>query len=137
MKAIDNKELILALEELENEKGIKKEYMLEAIRKDAPWVIAYASDRLRQDKELMLEACKHDGQELYYASQKLRDDKEVVLTAVIKKWRILKYASENMRRNKEVCIAALKGSLSAAEYIMPEMKEDPDIKEMLKPKEEE
>ena len=29
--AIDNKELILALEELENEKGIKKEYLLESI----------------------------------------------------------------------------------------------------------
>ncbi len=31
MKAIDNKELVLALEELENEKGIKKEYVMEAI----------------------------------------------------------------------------------------------------------
>ena len=31
MKAIDNKELILALEELEKEKGVKKEYLLEAI----------------------------------------------------------------------------------------------------------
>lgn len=31
MKAIDNKELILALEELEKEKGIKKEYVLESI----------------------------------------------------------------------------------------------------------
>ena len=31
MKAIDNKELILALEELENEKGIKKAYLIEAI----------------------------------------------------------------------------------------------------------
>ena len=31
MKAIDNKELILALEELEKEKGIKKEYILESI----------------------------------------------------------------------------------------------------------
>ena len=30
-QAIDNKELILALEELEKEKGIKKEYLLEAI----------------------------------------------------------------------------------------------------------
>ncbi len=30
-KTIDNKELILALDELENEKGIKKEYLLEAI----------------------------------------------------------------------------------------------------------
>lgn len=31
MKAIDNKELILALEELEKEKGIKKEYILDSI----------------------------------------------------------------------------------------------------------
>ncbi len=31
MKAIDNKELILALEELEKEKGIKKEFLLESI----------------------------------------------------------------------------------------------------------
>ena len=31
MKAIDNKELILSLEELEKERGIKKEYVLEAI----------------------------------------------------------------------------------------------------------
>ena len=31
MKAIDNKELILALEDLEKEKGIKKEYVLESI----------------------------------------------------------------------------------------------------------
>ena len=31
MKAIDNKELILALEELEKEKGIKKEYVPEIL----------------------------------------------------------------------------------------------------------
>ena len=39
MKAIDNKELILALEELEKEKGIRKEYMLEAI--EAALLTAY------------------------------------------------------------------------------------------------
>ncbi len=39
MKAIDNKELIKALEELEKEKGIKKEYLLEAI--DSALITAY------------------------------------------------------------------------------------------------
>lgn len=39
MKAIDNKELILALEELEKQKGIKKEYILEAI--EAALLTAY------------------------------------------------------------------------------------------------
>ena len=31
MKAIDNKELIIAIEQLEEEKGIEKEYLIEAI----------------------------------------------------------------------------------------------------------
>ena len=31
MRGIDNKELIIALEDLEKEKGIKKEYLLESI----------------------------------------------------------------------------------------------------------
>ena len=39
MKAIDNKELILALEDLEKEKGIKKEYLLGSI--EAALVTAY------------------------------------------------------------------------------------------------
>ena len=39
MKAIDNKELILALEALEKEKGIKKEYLLESI--ESALVVAY------------------------------------------------------------------------------------------------
>ena len=39
MKAIDKKELILALEDLEKEKGIKKEYLLESI--ESALVTAY------------------------------------------------------------------------------------------------
>lgn len=39
MKAIDNKELILALEELENEKGIEKAYLIESI--ESALVTAY------------------------------------------------------------------------------------------------
>ena len=39
MKAIDNKELIIALDELEKEKGIKKEYLMEAI--DSALITAY------------------------------------------------------------------------------------------------
>ena len=52
MKAIDNKELILALEELEKEKGIKKEYVLESI--ETALVTAYkrnfdSSENVRVD----------------------------------------------------------------------------------------
>ena len=39
MKSVDNKELITAMEELENERGIKKEYLLESL--EAALVTAY------------------------------------------------------------------------------------------------
>ena len=53
MKAIDNKELILALEDLEKEKGIKKEYLLGSI--EAALVTAYTRnfDALENVKVVM------------------------------------------------------------------------------------
>ena len=53
MKAIDNKELILALEDLEKEKGIKKEYLLESI--ESALVTAYKKnfDALENVKVVM------------------------------------------------------------------------------------
>ena len=55
-KAIDNKELILAMEELEKEKGIKKEYLLESV--ETALVTAYKRNfdskenvRVAMDKE--------------------------------------------------------------------------------------
>ena len=42
MKAIDNKELEIALETLEKEKGIKKEYLIEQI--EAALITAYKNN---------------------------------------------------------------------------------------------
>lgn len=46
------------------------------------WVLCYASDELKADKELVLKAAKTDGQILYYVSKELRDDYDVVLETV-------------------------------------------------------
>lgn len=43
----------------------------------------YASDELRNDKEVVLVAVGNDGWALRYASKELRNDKEVVLEAVV------------------------------------------------------
>ena len=54
MKAIDNKELILALEELEKEKGIKKEYVLESIEANITNIGLLAKEGMREtDKEIL------------------------------------------------------------------------------------
>lgn len=110
-----------------------KEFMLQALRDKATWVIAYASDKLFEDKELMLEGVKQDGQLLYYASEELRDDKDIVLAAVSNKGIILKYASKRLRGDKEVGLTAIKQNKSSDIYLTDELRADDEIKNFLNP----
>lgn len=110
-----------------------REFMLDAIKHKASWVLAYASERLLADRELMLKAVEEDGQALYYASQELRDDKEVVLKAVQKKWLILKYASKRLRGDKDVVMAAITQSTNAGIYLTDEILKDKDVDLILNP----
>ena len=112
-----------ALENADN-----KEFMLQALKDKAAWVIAYASDKLFADKELMLEGVKQDGQLLYYASEELRDDKDIVLSAVANKGIILKYASKRLRGDKEVGLTAIKQDKNSEIYLTDELREDTEIK---------
>ena len=108
-----------------------KEFMMKALDDGFAWVVAYASDTLHADKELMLKGVQADGQLLYYASKELRDNKEVVLSAVKNKWRILKYASENMRNDIDVACKALEQSKDAIMYIGDEIKDREEIQALL------
>lgn len=113
-----------------------REFMFEALKHKAAWVLAYASEKLFEDKELMLEGVKQDGQLLYYANEKLRDDKDVVLAAVSNKGIILKYASKRLRSDKEVGFAAIKQDKKAEMYLTDELREDEEINNFLHPVEE-
>lgn len=101
-----------------------KEFMMQALKNKAAWVIAYASDELFKDKELMLEAVKLDGQLLYYASPELRDDKEVVLSAVKNKGLIVKYASKRLRGDKEIGLTAINQDKRAEMYLTDELRKE-------------
>ncbi len=109
-----------------------KEFMMKALDEGFAWVVAYASDTLHADKELILKGVQLDGQLLYYASKELRNDKEVVLAAVKNKWRILKYASKELRGDIDIAIEALKQSKDALMYIEDEIKERKEIQELIK-----
>lgn len=107
-----------------------KDFMKKAIEENASWAIAYASDRLHADRELMLNAIKKDGQMLYYASKDLRDDKELVKTAIRNKWLILKYASKRLRSDKEIAIVALKQNKKTWDFLTDDIKSDSDIQQL-------
>lgn len=113
-----------------------KEFMLQALEDKATWVLAYASDRLHADKDLMLKAVNQDGQLLYYASQELRDDKEVVMAAVKNKWLIVKYASKRLRGDKDIAKCVLTQNLNSKIYLTDDILKDAEIQEILNPKEE-
>ena len=113
-----------------------RDYMLQAIENDATWVLAYASEKLKEDKELMMKCAEKDGQILYYASENLRDDKEFVLKAVATKWLIIKYVSYRLRSDKDVALCALKASKKAKEYLTKEALQLPEVEKFLKEQEE-
>ncbi|MDO5305825.1 MAG: DUF4116 domain-containing protein, partial [bacterium] len=83
----DDEEKEYSIEEAEANSD-NEEFLLQALKEKAWWVLAYASERLLSKKDFMLKAVEREGQLLYYASKELRDDKEVVLAAVTNKWLI-------------------------------------------------
>ena len=118
-----------------------KEFFNQAIDDKATWVMAYADDAIRADKELILKCAKIDGQVLYYASEELRDDKEVVLAAVNQKPLIVKYASKRLRGDLDVAKATIEKGLNdryfneIKTYLVPEILENEEIKKILNPEE--
>ena len=110
-----------------------KDFMLDAIRHKATWVLAYASEKLLADRDLILEAVKSDGQVLYYASKELRDDKEIVLEAVKNKWLIIKYASKRLRGDKDIALEVINQNKDASIYLTEEILKDKDIDLILNP----
>ena len=73
MKAIDNKELIMALEDLEKEKGIKKEYLLESI--ESALVTAYKRNFDAQEN-VKIEMDKKTGATHVYSVKEIVEEPE-------------------------------------------------------------
>lgn len=135
MEENNNEEKEYKIEDAEANSN-NKEFMKQALKDKAAWVLAYASDKIFSDKELMLEAVKVDGQLLYYASKELRDDKDVVLAAVQNKGIIVKYASHRLRGDKDVALAAIKQNKKAEIFLTDEIRQDEEINNILHPPEE-
>jgi hypothetical protein len=54
-----------------------------------------------------MEAVKEWGDSLWYASNELRNDREVVMEAVMQSGWALEYASERLRKDREVVSVAV------------------------------
>ena len=70
-------------------------------------VLRYASDTLKNDRDVVLAAVQHYGMVLHYASANLRNDQDIVLAAVQQHGDALQYASDGLRNDQGVVLVAV------------------------------
>ncbi|MEI7488669.1 MAG: DUF4116 domain-containing protein [Chryseobacterium sp.] len=75
----------------------------EQILKDL-YLFSKANNRLRNDKDFVLQAVKQRGVALSFASEDLKNDRDVVLEAVKQNGVALRFASEDLKNDREVVL---------------------------------
>jgi hypoxanthine phosphoribosyltransferase len=103
-----------------------KEIVLDSVKDDGD-SLKFASNDLKDDIEIVLAAVNNDGLALQYASTVLMDNKEIALAAVQQNGRALQYASERIKNNKEVVLAAVQQNGWAVEYASEHLKDDATV----------
>jgi hypothetical protein len=88
--------------------------------------LAFASDRLKNNKNFVLYAIKQSGNMLEFASDHLKDDFDVVYQSVSQNPYSLEYASERLQDNETIIYKAIKeaNSLKPLEFASCRFRED-------------
>ena len=66
------------------------------------FLLEYASEKLKNNKDVVMAVVKKNGRALKYASEELKNDRDVVMVAVAENSNALNYASENLKDDKMV-----------------------------------
>ena len=89
--------------------------------------LRWASNRLREDRRIVIAAVQNDSAALDEAMPDLAGDKEVVMAAVGNCGRALQYASDELQSDREVVLKAVTTYGSAARWACAELKNDWEI----------
>lgn len=92
-------------------------------------ILMYIDPSFHNDKELMLLAIKNDSKNnvLAYVSDNLKDDFDIVFAAVKKNGHALREASDNLKNNKTIGLEAIKNAPNSIQYLSSELKNDDEI----------
>jgi hypothetical protein len=119
--------LNFASERVRNELKDDKNALMAALKSNwypSKTVLQYASDRLRDDKDFVLEQVGSNGDVLEYASNRLKDDEEVVLAAILSDLSALKYASDRLKDDKEFFLSLVKINYYTLKYASDRLRSD-------------
>jgi len=104
-----------------------KEIMIELIRLSYNQCLKFASDQLRNDKDVFFSAIKNDNFDFAFASDSIRNDKNLVLLAVKKNGDLLKYVSSRLRNDKEIVLTAISHDGDSLKFASDAMKNDKEV----------
>lgn len=128
----DSKENIM--KHISDDNSNDKEIMTLAVQ-GTPELIEYASENLKDDKELVINAinscpiedCINDGLGIRFISERLKNDKDIILSAVKKDGLELEYSSPDLKDDKEVVLAAVNECGGSLEYASDRLKDDEEV----------
>jgi len=89
--------------------------------------LAYASEDLQSDREVVLAAVAQDGLALQHASRHFASDREVVLVAVRSCGLALQFASREYLEDKEIVLAAVRQNGLALNFAGPGVSADRSV----------
>ena len=87
-------------EDLESKFRQERDIVIEALKHDR-WALLYAADKFKKDKDIVLRTVKNNGLALELADDNLRGDRNIVLHAVKHCGYALKYASNKLQQDDE------------------------------------
>ena len=94
---------------------------------DRGFALKFASSRLRKDKQMVMLAVSNEGGALHYADKSLQDDRDIVMAAVLSDGRALAYASPRLQKDKRIVMLAVADHFYALKHAYKTLQDDEDV----------
>lgn len=115
------------LQDLDETARADRILVLAAVKASQGRALEYASQQLRGDKQVVLEAVSRNGLSLRHATPAIRFDRGVVLAAIRECPMALEHAHDSLRHEHDIILTAVRLSVRAVECIADEMKRNTDF----------
>ncbi len=115
------------IEELAVPVASDDEFMRELIEKVNVHALAYASDELRYDKELLLRAIERDSEATEYVPKEFWSDRDFLLEVVKRDGYALGEASAELKDDVGVVRTAVDGNPEAIKFASPRIQANPSL----------
>lgn len=104
-----------------------KEFVLSVLKKNSGLMLRYATNRLKNDKEVVHRALEDNCFAVTYASEQIKDDRDFVFDFLKNNSEIIGLLSDRLRSDKELGLMVVKNSPWSLNNLTDKLKDDEDV----------